>query len=213
MELITKQMNAFMQAYIDCLNSMYNGAIFENTSKFGIITRHDNGITSRYVGITHDNKVYIRSDGTIFYKRPDLFMQEIPINTSNLFVFDEDTNLVIFEEQVLRAIPELQIYQRVPIIDLINLCYRDVDEILRLNHNTYATYSFDDLYNIFLDFGFDGTEKPEYIYDIQYDSMAYNLSFYPTKSIVGEYTTRVRGLFELPVGYHRCIEPLAGTYH
>jgi hypothetical protein len=187
MELIAKQMHAFMQAYIDCLNSMYNGAIFENTSKFGIITRHDNGIASRYVGITHDNKVYVRSDGTIFYKRPDLFMQEISIDNSNSLVFDEDINLVIFEEQILRAIPELQVYQRVPIIDLINLCYRDVDEIMRLNHNTYATYSFDDLYNIFLDFGFDGTEKPEYIYDTQYDSMSYNLSFYPTKSIVGEY--------------------------
>ena len=181
MDRFTAQMHAFMQAYIDCLNSEYDGLIFPNTGTHRIITSRGSDIqVSRYVSITHDNRAYVRSDGAIFYKRPDLMLQEIPSRR-------DDSYLIVFDDQALLMFPFLQDYQRLPTIDLINYCYKDVEELMEIEHGINILYSFEDLYGIFLDFGFDETEEPENIYAANVDAMDYNLSYFPLPHKVGVY--------------------------
>lgn len=177
MELIAKQLHAFMQAYIDCLNSMYNGAVFTNTGMFKITTRYVNTIPYRYASIDYNSPIYVRSDGIICYMREDLFFQEIPTIS--------DDNLMIFDDKTLVALPILQMYQRTPIVDLVNRCYRDVDDLIHTKYHVNILHTFEELHNAFLDFGFDD-ESPDYIYDTQYDSMQYYLSYFPLNSIFEE---------------------------
>lgn len=176
MDLRIKQLKAFVKAYVDALNTTYCWKLYTTSPKHGITRVPDtDGSMYRLCRYIPEHNVYTRSDGKIFYRNYKNLLLEIPrkgISADGIVAYIPN-----YDKPILNILPN-ELCGGISCIDVVNSCFRDVDELVVSKYNTSFLHNAEELVDYFNQFEYDDTDRPEYIYNTIYNSALDEMDYY-----------------------------------